>query len=393
MKILVVHNYYREAGGERVSLSAQVSLLQSRGHDVIQFTRNSSEIDEYNIFRKVKFFQETVFSSQTYRDITAIIKENKPQIAHIHNVFPLISPSVYLALHNHNIPIVQTIYNFRFLCPNGLFYTNGQICEKCILGNTFHAIRFRCFRNSRSLSALYGLTIALHRKVGTFDLIKAFVVPAEFTGQKLIEGGIATKENMHTIKYILPKNVPQMRVGNLSKEKVDFVFIGRLSREKGIWTLLHAFRKIKGVTLKILGDGPLIVSIQSWLQQNHISNIELVGFVSGQKKWELLSSAVATIVPSIWYENSPFTVLESMAVGTPVIGSAIGSLPEIIQHQKTGLLFKPGDSEDLFQKLEWIKNNPEKGLQMGRNAQIEFKLQYDSEIYYHQLMAIYKSFL
>lgn len=393
MKLLAIHNYYQQAGGERVSYEAQMALLRAHKHQIIQYNRFSSEIEQYNFSQKLKFFLSTVYSLKTYKEITKLLKQERPQIAHVHNVFPLISPSIYWALHDAGIPIVQTIYNFRFLCPNGLFYINGQICERCKKGNTVHAVRFRCFRNSRLLSALYAFTIGLHRRLGTFNLIDAFIVPADFTGNKLVEGGITVSENIHTIKYILPDDVISRTEAHVSSKEPYVVYIGRLSPEKGIWTLLEAFESFNGLKLKILGEGPLLEPIRLWIKQNHARHIDTFGFVSGSTKWEILRKAIATVVPSEWYENSPFSVLESLAAGTLVIGSNVGSMPEIVEDKVTGLLFRAGDSGDLRRKLEWVGSNFEKSTQMGLNAQNKFQIQHTPTGYYNQLMSLYSALI
>jgi len=175
MKILLIHNEYQLAGGERSAVNAQIDLLKEHGHQLVYYSRNNKEIETYHFNQKAAFFQNTIFSYRTVQEITRVIKEEKPDLAHIHNVFPLISPSVYQTLSRSGIPMVQTIHNFRFLCPNAYFFINNKICELCKMGNTVHAIPRKCFHNDYRLSALYALTIGLHRRLGTFDLIDRFI--------------------------------------------------------------------------------------------------------------------------------------------------------------------------------------------------------------------------
>jgi glycosyltransferase involved in cell wall biosynthesis len=386
MKVLVVHNYYQQPGGERVSEEAQVALLRERGHKVILYTRDNAEIKHYRAWEKAAFFPRTVFSRRTFQEIRDLVTAEQPDVAHVHNVFPLISPSVYRALKDAAVPIVQTVYNFRFLCPNGFFYTQGQICERCKYGNTLHAVRFRCYRQSYVLSALYALVIALHRRWGTFALIDHFTAPAEFTAHKLVEGGLAPRKKITVLGYFLPDPLPVP--GSFKHRKPYVAYLGRLSEEKGLWTLLDAVAGFSELRLKVLGEGPLADSMRRYVKEHHLTNVEMVGFVSGEAKWDVLREALAVVVPSEWYENSPFVALESLAAGTPVVTSDLGSLPDVVDGGKSGLLFRPGDSQDLRQKLTWLVAHPEETLALGHYGRQVAETQYSAEAHYRRLMTI-----
>jgi glycosyltransferase involved in cell wall biosynthesis len=387
MKILVVHNYYQQPGGERVAVEAQTTLLREHGNRIILYTRDNAEIMHYRAWEKVTFFPETVFSRRTFQEIRDLVKAEQPDAAHVHNVFPLISPSVYRALKDAAVPVVQTVYNFRFLCPNGFFYTHGRICERCKYGNTLHAVRFRCYRQSHVLSALYALVIGLHRRWGTFSLIDHFIAPAEFTALKLVEGGLASREKISVLGYFLPD--PPPTPGSFKHRKPYIVYLGRLSKEKGPWTLLEAMAGFPDLRLKVLGEGPLADSIREYIEEHHLTNIDMVGFVSGEAKRDVLREALAVVVPSGWYENSPFVVLEGLAAGTPVVTSNLGSLPSVVEDGKSGLLFRPGDSQDLQQKLAWLAAHSEEALAMGRYGRQVVETQYSAEAHYRRLMAVY----
>jgi glycosyltransferase involved in cell wall biosynthesis len=299
----------------------------------------------------------------------------------------LISPAVYHALKQANVPIVQTIYNFRLLCPNGLFYTHGQICERCKYGNTLHAVHYRCYHKSYVLSALYATTIAVHRLYGTFALIDCFLPPAEFTARKLIEGGIASGDKIRVLPYFLPDPLPNC--GSFTQRQSHVIYLGRLSAEKGLWTLLEAVSGMPGVHLKIFGDGPLADPLRAYVTERGLANVEMAGFVAGEDKWDALRAALCVVVPSEWYENSPFTVLESMAAGTPVIASNLGSLSDVVASYKNGLLFKPSDNRDLQDKLTWLIQHRDKALTMGRYGRQVVESNHSAESHYQQLMRIY----
>lgn len=387
MNILLCHSLYQQPGGERVALEAQVALLRDHGHRVILYTRDNAEIERYGLWRRATFFLETVFSWRTYREIQALAASEHPDAAHIHNVFPLVSPSVYRALKDKGVPIVQTVHNFRFLCPNALFYTRGQICERCKHGNTLHAVRWKCYRQSYTLSALYALAIGLHRCWGTFQMIDRFIVFTEFTAHKLLGSGLTTPDKISVLGNFLPDPLPLP--GSFKKREPCVVYLGRLSPEKGVEILIEAMAGLPDLVLKIVGDGPQAVALQESAHRLGLHQVEFLGSVVGERKWNLLRRAMATIVPSVCYENSPFVVLESLAMGTPIVASNLGSLPYIVQDGKSGLLFRPADSQDLRQKLAWLTDHSEEALALGCHGRQVVETQYSAEAHYRRLMAIY----
>lgn len=356
MKILVIHNDYQQPGGETVYVNAQISLLQQHGHSTVTYWRDNREIERYGFAQKFAFFINAFLSVRTLRDIYALVEKERPDVAHIHNVFPLISPAVYQALKQVGVPIVQTVHNFRFLCPNALFYTQGQICERCKYGDTLPAVRWQCYRQSYLLSALYALTIGLHRRWGTFDLIDCFVPVTEFVAQKLVEGQLTTWEKIVVLGNFLPDPLPAP--GSFESREPYAVYLGRLSPEKGIEVLLDAIAGLPSIVLKIAGDGPLLEALRTRARQQSL-RVEFLGYVSGEAKWDLLCNATASVVPSIWYEVFPFSALEAMAAGTPVVASNLGGLPHAVEDGKSGLLFRAGDSRDLLEKLAWLVAHPE----------------------------------
>ncbi len=387
MKILIVHNQYRQHGGEQVAVEAQIALLRERGHKVILYMRDNAEIERNGIWQKATFPLETIFSWRTYREIQTLASSEKPDVAHIHNVFHRISPAVYRALKKTGVPIVQTVHNFRFLCPNALFYTHGQICERCKYGNTLYAVRWRCYRQSYILSALYALAIGLHRRWGTFDLIDRFIALSEFTAQKLIESGLAPRDKISVLGNFLPEPLPNP--GSFEKRKPYIVYLGRLSTEKGVEILLEAIAGLPNLRAKIAGDGPQAESLQAIARQQSLHQVEFLGRVTGEEKWHLLRQALALVAPSVCYENLPFTVLESLAVGTPVVTSNLGGMSSVVYDGKNGLLFYPGKSQDLQQKLALLVAHPEEALAMGQLGRQIVEAKYSVRIYYEQLMSIY----
>jgi len=386
-KVLVIHNYYQQPGGERAAVENQIALLRERGHEVILYTRDNAETGHYESWRRVAFFPDTVFSRRTCREIQSLVSSEHPDVAHVHNVFPLISPSVYRALKDAGMPIVQTVHNFRFLCPNALFYTHRQICERCKHGNTLHAVRWKCYRQSYTLSALYAATIGLHRRWGTFEMIDRFIALTEFTVEKLLESGLTMQDKISVLGNFLPNPLPMP--GSLEKREPYVVYLGRLSPEKGVGILLEAMVALPDLGLKIVGNGPQAAALQATAHRRGLHKVEFLGRVVGEEKWNLLQQAMAVVVPSVWYESFSFVVLESLAVGTPVVASKLGSLLHRVKDGKSGLLFRSGDSQDLRQKLAWLVAHPEGALAMGRYGRQVVETEYSAEAHCKRLMKIY----
>jgi len=388
MKILLCHNFYQQSGGELVAVLALKSLLEQRGHNVVFYTKDNLEVKEYNKKQKIAFFPRTLFSQDTYHSLYQIVAREKPDIAHVHNVFPLLSPAVYIALHRARIPIVQTVHNYRLMCINGLFLRNGQVCERCLGGEFFSSFRFKCYRESYLLSGLYALTIGGHRRWGTFDKIDRFIAMTSFVAEKLLESGLVKLEKISVLGNFLPTPLPEDGLPDLQDPYI--VYIGRLSREKGLMTLLDSLRDIKSLRLKVMGTGPLDAEMKTYIHSHNLQNVEMVGFVSGEEKYRLLRGALCCVVPSECYENFPFVVLESAAVGTPIVASGIGSLGILVSGPKMGMLFSPGDSSDLRDKLERLAAEPDMAIHMGQKARQWVETEHTSDAHYAALMKIYE---
>ncbi len=384
MKILLVHDFYQRFGGEDAVALAEKQLLEERAEEVVFYSRHNDEITSYNLGRKLAFPFHTVYSPRTTQEIKSLVANSRPDVAYIHNVFPLVSPSIYHALHSLRVPIVQVVHDFRFLCPNGWFYTQGKICERCKHGNYIHAVQYRCYRDSYILSAVYASSIGANRLAGILEKIDAYVCLTEFSKQKLVEAGIPAEKIFIKPNFIDAAGIVPRPGGG------DFVlYLGRLSAEKGVWTLIRAFEHLKDVKLKIAGTGPLEASLRNYIQEKGLSHIELVGFLEGKEKWRWLSESLLTIVPSQWYETFGMVVLEAYAAGKPVIGSDLGSLPYVIENGRSGLLFQPGDISDLVVKIRYLLDHPEEAERMGRYGRELVDTKYNPDKSHATLMSIF----
>lgn len=389
MKILVIHNDYQQPGGETAAYCSDVKILKDAGHTVASYFQDNREILDYNLLKKVTFFPNTFFSKTIFSEIQRLVEKDRPDIAHVHNVFPLISPSVYHALHNAGVPIVQTVHNFRFLCPNGSFLMRGEICERCKFGNTLHAVHYKCYRDSLPLSLVYAITIGMHRKWGTFDLIDRFITHTDFMRKKFVESQFSGPERIAVLGNNIQHPLPEPQY---NKPLDGYIaYFGRLSEEKGVSDIIRAVKSINNVKLKIAGDGPDRQSLENLVRILSLNHVEFVGRVSGEEKWNFLRNAKCTILSSRWYENFPISVLESMVVATPVIGSNLGSIPYIVEDYDNGLIYDPRNPGELTDKINWLLSSPTQVEMMARRARETVEQNYTSSIYVQKLVEIYSN--
>jgi glycosyltransferase involved in cell wall biosynthesis len=305
-------------------------------------------------------------------------------VAYIHNIFPLISPSAYHTLHSLRVPTFQVIHGFRLFCANALFYTNGHVCELCKRGAYLNAVRNRCYRDSYVLSALYSASIGLNRLAGVLRKISAFICLTEFAKFKLLEAG-GPEEKL----FIRPNFIDASSVTPRPGYGDYVVYVGRLSPEKGLWTLVRAFEALRDLPLKIVGAGPLEGALKGYVLERGIKNIEFVGFKSGLEKRELLKGSLFAVVPSECYEMFPISLLEAYAAGKPVVASDIGGLPYIVRNGKSGMLFQPGSIADLSEKIRYFIKRPAEIETMGRYARQLVETEYGPDQAYMTLMDIF----
>ena len=383
MKVLLIHNFYQQYGGEDAAALAEKELLEQHGEQVTSYTRRNDEIKRYIFLEKLTFPSNTIYSPRTTKELTEIVEKNGPDAAYIHNVFPLISPSVYHTLHSLKVPSLQAVHDFRFFCANSWFFTNGHLCELCKAGNYLNAVRYRCYRDSYTLSALYSASIGLNRLAGMLRKIDAFICPTEFVRLKFLEAGVPE----HKL-FIKPNFIDAARVTPCPGGGDYVVYLGRLSSEKGVWTLVRAFEALKAPLLKILGTGPLEATLKGYVRERGITNIEFVGFKSGEEKWELLRNSLFLLVPSECYETFGIAVLEAYAAGKPVVASDIGSLPYVVRNGKSGTLFRSGSVADRTEKVRYLIERPAVIEAMGRYGRQLVETEYGPDRAYTTLMRI-----
>jgi len=385
MKVLQVHNFYKIPGGECSVVRAERQLLIKHGNTVDQFICDSASIDNSRLPGKIRLFLGIPYNRRMYKKMMATIKANKPDVVHVHNVFPMMSPSIYAALRQSGIPVVQTLHNYRFLCPNGQFFVDGAVCEDCQTKGFMSAVRKSCVRGSRITSMMYALAISRAWKTGVLpNAIGKFIALNNFVADKMVAGGVPRQ------KIAICGNYIESTAASVADKRGYILYLGRLSAEKGVATLIKSLPLIDGVVLKVAGSGPDEKNLQTKALELNGARVEFLGHISGAEKQRIVAEALCMVVPSEWYENFPISVVESMSLGTPVVASKIGGLPDMIEHGVNGMLFEAGNHVDLANCLRSIIENKELASKMAEQSINTAISKFGAEEHYRQLNAIYK---
>lgn len=384
--VLIVHNYYKVPGGEDSVVRNEEKLLRDNGHKVVIYSRDNREIDKKNILKKIMVPFESIFSIKTYREIKEIIKREKIEIVHVHNTLPLISSSVYYAAKNCGVPVVQTLHNFRLLCPGATFTKGNIICEECLEKGLMCAVKSRCYRQSFIQTIVLVLNLIFNRIVGTYNKVDAFISLTEFNKKKFI--GLLPEDKI----FVKPNFANQNYLENSdNEEKGYFLFLGRIDEIKGIDLLLESWKDIKDVKLLIVGKGPYEEKAKEYVKVNNMNNIEFLGYKDKHDVLEIISKAIALIIPSQCYEGFPMTIVESFSLSVPVIAGDIGNLSTIIKDGNNGLLFKYNSYKELSKRINDLLYNKELRLDLANGAKTDFNNKYNEVINYKILTDIYNS--
>lgn len=380
MKVLLLHTHYQQRGGEDECFRAELALLRSHRHEVVVYERRNDEIRELT---PINLAMAAIWNRRSYQDIIRCIAQEKPDVMHCHNTFPLISPAVYYAAHHSGVPVVQTLHNYRLHCPNALLFREEKPCEEC-LGKrlAWPGVVHKCYRGSRVQSLGVASMLAVHRGLGTWQRrVDVFLALSQFSRGKFIEGGLPAE------RVQVKPNFLSADPGIGAGDGGYAVFVGRLSPEKGLSTLLQAWRQI-GFPLKIVGDGPLMGPLKKSVALG--SPVEFVGRQPPDRVMALIKSARLLIAPSICYENMPLAVLESFACGTPVLCSDLGAYRELVRDYSTGLKFVPGDVKDLREKANALLRDRDRLNAMRGTARREYETKYAAEVNYQILIKTYE---
>jgi glycosyltransferase involved in cell wall biosynthesis len=382
MKILMVHNRYLIRGGEEESTSAEIALLRQHGHEVDFLEADNASLTNQSLLRTGV---ETIWSSRAYRSVRERLRGGGHDLVHIQNFFPQFSPAIHFAAKAEGKAVVQALRNYRLMCLNVVFYRDQHVCEDC-LGRfvPWPGIVHRCYRDSVAGSAAVASMLVSHRLLRTWrSKVDVFVALTQFARRKFEQGGLPPEQIMIKPNFVLPDPLPGNHGENFA------LFVGRLSAEKGIDTLISAWECLDHIPLKIVGEGPLSPQVREFSLSR--AAVEQLGRLEQREVISLMKRARFLVFPSECYEGFPRVIVEAFACGLPVIAAEVGSTAEIVSDRSTGLHFKPGDPADLASKVAWAWDHPAEMAALGMNGRKEYELRYTPERNYSILMDIYQT--
>ena len=377
--ILIVHNYYQIPGGEDTVVANEKKMLEKHGHKVTLYSRNNAELKKMPRLRKIFLPITTVFNPRTYRDIKKLIKQENIEVVHVHNTLNLVSPAVYYAARRMKVPVVQTIHNFRLLCPGATFYRDGHICEDCVEHGLKCAVRHSCYRESKIQTLACVLSTEFHRMTGIYGKIN-YICLTDFNKKKLLELKQIKPERV----FVKPNFVECKNEFIPEKDrKNQFVFAGRLDKLKGIDLLFEAWKRMGAHAPKLIvcGTGPMEDWCKSFIRENDV-NIEMRGFVSNDEALKIIANSKALVLPTQWYEGFPMSIVEAFSVGTPVICSDLGNAGSVIINGITGMKI---DFHDYIQVKKALMNC----FAMCDSTYTEYTTNYTIQINYEMLVNAY----
>jgi glycosyltransferase involved in cell wall biosynthesis len=379
MRILLVHDFYQQPGGEDAVVRHEMALLQSKGHEVVLFSVHNDDIK--GILRKAVTAVLAVYNPWARRRLTAALAKTRPDIVHVHNFFPQLSPSVFDACRAAGIPSLMTLHNFRILCPTSFLYHDTHLRERSLRHSCFWTVKQRVYRRSYIGTFFVACMVEFHKRIGTWrNKVDRFIALTDFAKQKFIEGGLPPDRISVKGNFIsAPRATEEM-----GDRRRGALFVGRLSEEKGLTTLIDAWKGID-YPLRIVGDGPL----REFCEKAQSEHVACLGRLSPEQVFDEMARAAFLVLPSVWYEMFPLSLAEALAAGLPVIASRLGGLSEMIEDKRTGLIFAAADAADLADKVRWAVAHPGRMREMGRSARAVYENRYTPEANYVDLITIY----
>ena len=402
MKILMVNKFHYLKGGSEKYYFELAKLLKDNGHEVAYFSMQDeknikTDCKEYfvkpidlNTGSKLKAF-DVIYSKENKKKMEEALEDFKPDIVHLNNFQRQLSSSIIEPIKKKNIPIVYTAHDVQVICPAILMLDNEKnICERCMCGKYINCIKKKCNKGSVLKSIIGALEGYYYRRKKVFTKkIDRIIAPTNFYKQKLIEDGI--NEN----KIVAIHNFIDTEEYDVKTEDQGYaLYIGRLSKEKGIMNLLKAFEKLEKETLYIAGEGEERQNIQKFIHDKNLTErIKILGFLNHEEIINIIRKCKFVVVPSIWYENCPYSILETLAIGKPVVGANIGGIPELVQDEKNGLLFKYDDITDLSEKMKKLYEDEELVKSLQLQAKEQAKKDFDKQKYYERIIKVYENLI
>jgi len=346
------------------------------------------DYSDVRLLKKLINSAKIIYSLEAKRKIRSLLEKTGPDIAHLHVFQHQLSPSIIREIKRFGIPVVNTVHDLKPLCPNYTMLCHGAVCEKCKRHKYYHCLLNRCVKDSLAASLVATVEMAVHLLLGSYSLIDAYITPSRFFRDKLVEYGFSPEK----VQYI-PNFIDCNRFRTDAQPADYILYFGRLSTEKGIKTLLNAMKHVKRSTLLMAGDGPFRNQAEEMIYKDNLKNVKLLGYVTGRELVNLIENSKFTVLPSEWYENCPMSVLESMACGKPVIGAKIGGIPELIDHKRTGLVFEPGNAEQLSEDINYLLDNPRLIVQMGKEGRLKAENENNPTLNFRKTIDVYNHLL
>jgi len=387
MNVLIVHNTYQQPGGEDVAVAQESRLLERYGHNVHVYTRSNNELNALSLGQKLGLIGRIISAPDTKIAVRDVIQAFKPDVVHVHNTFAMVSPSVYEVCQDENIPVVQTLHNYRLLCPASTFYRDEAICEECATESLLRSMRYGCYHDSHAMSGVMALMLQTHRLRRTWsEGINAYIAISDFVKDRFEKSGFPSGKIHVKPNFVEPDPGERTCFGEYA------LFVGRLSAEKGLRTLLEAWQLLPTtIPLVIVGDGPMRLELEAEVAAKGIKGVRFTGQLSRDDVHGAIKKAAFVVVPSVWYEPFGLIVAEAFACGTPVVGACVGGIKEMLEDGITGLRVFPGDPDSLADKVRWAWDHAPELAVMGKAGRRVYEHRYTAEINYDQLMRIYAS--
>ena len=388
LRILQVHNAYQIPGGEDVVVANEKKLLEMNGNEVFSYSRNNDELKTMNAFQKLLIPFTAVYSFKTYREVKKLIRENKIDIVHVHNTLMVVSPSVFYAAFHCHVPVVQTLHNFRMLCPAGSYFRGDRICEECSEKGLQCSLKYGCYRGSKAQTFVSAAILKIHRMLGTYRKVN-FICLTEFKREKLSRLNEGGKQIVDMKKvYIKPNFTFQEGIsGEVQKAGDYFLVVGRVEALKGIDVVVKAFEKIPDQKLIVAGDGPMMAEMKAYIKEHNMSNVKFAGYLDKAKVQEKYRGAKAVIMASQCYEAFAMTIAEAYSNAVPVIAGNVGNLANMVEEGVTGIKFVYDSPDDLAAKI--LKYNTMDIAKMKQNAKTFYEKRLKPEDNYRILEEIY----
>ena len=385
MKVLLGHCYYRSSApsGEDSVVRNEKALLQANNIEVVPYEKHNDDIAGLGLSGNLRLAKNTIWSKTAYSEVLELIRKEKPDLAHFHNTFPQMSQSVYQACRDANVPVVQTLHNFRYICASALLQRDGAPCEDCIGTNLLPALKNKCYRNSLIATTPLVANIWLNRMSGNFDNVSKYITMTEFTRGRLISGGLPESKFAIKPNFVEDPGEPKYELGDYA------IYVGRLKDEKGVRTLVNAWRHLpNNIPLRIVGDGELMPQLKAQVETQQL-NVEFLGFKPKKEVYQLIENSRFIVVPSECYEGFPVAVVEAFAKGKLVVASAIGSLNEIVENDKTGAKFIAANPHSLAETVANLWDEKEKIAIMSHHARSTYLEKFTATANFNQLYDIY----